>query len=488
MKKILLTTSLLIAVVLSIILTKTFFYTSKQIQVTQTDSVIKLIEIDNTSQFLADAIKFKTVVEKNPAKIDIENQAEFIKFNRFLENTFPKTHTTLSRELIGNNSLLFIWRGSKVLTDPILFITHSDVVPAQSGHEWSFPPFSGQISDGYIWGRGTLDNKVNIIAQFLAIETLIADGFQPTRTLLFAIGADEETGGQYGARKIAEYLNNKKLNPAIILDEGGIIAKNIILSVANPVALIGIAEKGYLTLSLQVREKGGHASMPPPQTAIGRLSNALYKLESNPLPTKMTAPIRQMFDYLGPEMGTMKKALFANLWLFQPLVKYQLSLSPSTNASIQTTTAITLINGGIAENVLPPSASATINIRLLPGDTAESVIDHIRQTIQDSGVIISASPGSFQASPVSSTDTDFFRTIQKTISQLYPDTLVAPYLSISASDSRHFDKSKPNIYRFSPIPLNKNDLKRIHGKDERISEKDFKKAVYFYQRLLVNLD
>ena len=327
-----------------------------------------------------------------------------------------------------------------------------------------------------------------MIAQLLAIETLIMNEFQPTRTLLFAIGADEETGGNDGARKIAEYLNSQNLNPGVILDEGGVITKNIIPSINRPVALIGIAEKGYLTLSLQASQAGGHASMPPHHTAIGRLSSALHRLEASPLPTKITSPIRQMFDYLGPEMGSWRKALIANLWLFQPLIKHQLSLSPSTNASIQSTMAITQINGGIAENILPPSASATINIRLLPGDTIKSVTEHVRQAIQDPDIIISATSGSYEASPVSDPDTTFFRSIQKTIHQLYPGTLVAPYLTISASDSRHFVKTGRNIYRFSPLRLENNDLKRIHGKDERISEMDFKNAVNFYQQLFMELN
>ena len=485
MKKIILPISLIITILFSIIIIKTLLSTSKQISHAQTSSDSTQVKQDTTSQYLADAVKFKTVSAKNN---HFDHQDEFINFNRHLEKTFPKTHNTLARKQIGQNSLLFIWRGTKTQTTPVLFITHSDVVPVEPGHIWSFPPFSGKISDGYIWGRGTLDNKVNVIAQLLAIETLVVNGFQPTRTLLFAIGADEETGGENGARKIAEYLNNLNLNPGVILDEGGVITKNIIPSINSPVALIGIAEKGYLTLSLHVSQAGGHASMPPHHTAIGRLSSALHKLEASPLPTKITSPIRQMFDYLGPEMGSWRKALIANLWLFQPLVKHQLSLSPSTNASIQSTMAITQINGGMAENILPPSASATINIRLLPGDTVESVTEHVRQAIQDPGVIISTTSGNYEASPVSDTDTNFFRSMQETIHQLYPDTLVAPYLSISASDSRHFVKTGRNIYRFSPLRLDNNDLKRIHGKDERISEIDFKNAVDFYQQLFVKLN
>jgi len=491
MKKYFLSVILILVALISTIIAKTLLVTSQQIlytaplstQPTLTDSPLAN---NDASQLLAGAIKFKTISSK---KTPFEYEREFLAFNSYLAEIFPKTHQTLIKETIGRHSLLYIWKGSETQHKPVLFISHSDVVPVDSlaNDNWLYPPFSGQLAEGYIWGRGSMDNKLNAIAQFIAIERLISDGFQPKQTLLFAIGADEEIGGNDGARKIAEYLKKNKLTPQAILDEGGVISKNIVPAVSQPVALIGIAEKGYLTLILQANQPGGHASMPPHKTAIGILAAALHKLETNPFPTKMTQPIRQMFNFLGPEMGTINKAIFANLWLSEYLVKRKLTSSPSTNASIQTTMAFTQFNGGVAENVLPSSVSATVNIRLLPGDTIGATIDKINTIISDPRIKTSTS-SSNEASSVADITSSFFRTLHKTIRQTYPDTLVAPYLTIAATDSRHFKTPDNNIYRFSPLPVTKDDLKRIHGTNERISIADFNKVVKFYQLLLLNIN
>ncbi len=502
MRKFFLAGLLIIVAVFFLVIVNTLLFTSKQISnVSPTpltpDPTNSLEKNNIASQLLGGAIKFKTISSNNTQS---EFESEFLAFNRYLTEKFPKSHHIMTKERVGRHSLLYIWKGSQSQHKPALFLSHSDVVPVDSttNDNWLYPPFSGELADGYIWGRGSMDNKLNIIAQFIAIERLINSGFQPNQTLLFAIGADEETGGNNGARKIAEYLKKHNLMPATTLDEGGVISKNIIPAVSQPVALIGIAEKGYLTLHLMATQPGGHASMPPRQTAIGLLTTALKKLEANSFPRKMTPPIRQMFNFLGPEMGTINKSIFANLWLTENLVKQKLAQSASTNASIQTTMAITQFNSGVAENVLPTSASATINIRLLPGDRIDSIRDKIATVIDDPRIKINTSStdnvssnkvsSNHEASSVSKIDTPFFRTLHKTIKQLFPDTLVAPYLTITSTDSRHFSAPENNIYRFSPLPVTKSDLKRIHGINERISTADFNKVVNFYQLLIVNMN
>lgn len=436
------------------------------------------------SYYLSKAIKYKTISNAN-----IRNDEEFYQYISFLEDSFPKVHQTLTKKIIKHKSLLFIWKGKQADLDPVLFVSHSDVVPVESTSidHWKYPPFSGQKAEGYIWGRGTLDNKSTTIGQLLAFEKLITDDFQPDRTLILAIGSDEEAGGKNGAKEIASYLSEQNIKIGYILDEGGIIANGILPSISKPIALIGIAEKGYVSLLLEARHSGGHASMPPPQSAIDILSSALYKLKSTSLAAKMTGPVTQMFEFLGPEMNGFNKVLFANLWLFKPLIKQQLSLSPSTNATIRTTAAITKINGGVAENVLPASASATVNIRLIPGDTIEAVLSSIQNAINDPRITLSILPDSSEASSIADIKSPFFTSLQKTVSQIFPNTLVAPYLTITATDSRHFKTLSRNIYRFSPIQLNKDDLTRIHGHNERISTANFSKMVNFYKKLVLNL-
>jgi len=502
---------LIITVLFSLVVVNTVLFTSKQLTDNPTPNLASnsTLEINvspaqksMTSQLLSGAIKFKTIAIKlsDKEKLVSRSKSEFIAFNHYLAKKFPKSHEILTKELISQHSLLYIWQGSQPQLKPVLFITHSDVVPvdSQTINRWLYPPFSGEIADGFIWGRGSMDNKSNVIAQFIAIEQLIISGFQPKQTLLFSIGADEETGGNNGAKNIADYLLQNNLIPATILDEGGIISKNIIPAISKPVALIGIAEKGYLTLYINVTQPGGHASMPPEKTATSLLAKALFKLENNPFPATMTQPIKQMFDFLGPEMGLINKSIFANLWLTEFLVNKKLTQSASTNASVKTTLAITQINAGIAENVLPTSASATVNIRLLPGDRIETVREKIADIINNPDITIDIAASNVlpakqvtlnhEASSISETDTHFFRTLQVTINQLFPNTLVAPYLTITATDSRHFKFDNTNIYRFSPLPVNKEDLKRIHGINERISIEDFNNEVNYYQLLIKNLN
>jgi len=487
MKKILFFFIFIVTGLLLITVANTLMFASKQIKhSTITASKYSTIE-DNASKYLSAAIQFKTISSKKSLS---EYKTEFSAFNHFLAQSFPLTHKTLTKQSIGQHSLLYIWKGSQPTLKPVLYITHSDVVPVESNNikNWLHPPFSGALADNYIWGRGTMDNKLNVISQLIAIEYLIKNGFEPRRTILFAISADEETGGNDGAKNIAAYLKKKNLQPEFILDEGGVISKNIIPAISQPVALIGIAEKGYLTLILQVNQPGGHASMPPDQTAIGILGSALHKLENTPFAGIITSPIKHMFRFLGPEMGVFNKFIFANLWLFDGLVKQKMASSASTNASIRTTLAFTRFNAGIMENVLPATASATVNIRLLPEQTIEATINAIRKTINDPRIRISKKTLFNEASPVANINTVFFHTLHKTIRQLYPDTLVAPFLTVTATDSRHFIAPENNVYRFSPLPVNKEDLKRIHGLNERIAIEDFNKVVAFYQLLISGFD
>jgi len=497
MKKSLLIGLFILAALFALIIVNTFLFTSKQItaaapHLTQPSATDTAVNSKLASQTLSGAIKFKTITINNALSTPestAQIESAFSAFNRYLLTSFPKAHQSMTQKHIGPHSLLYIWKGQQRQHKPALFLSHSDVVPVntQTVNDWKYPPFSGELADGYIWGRGSMDNKLNVIAQFIAIERMINDGFQPKQTLLFAIGADEETGGDNGARKIAEFLKKHNLMPAITLDEGGVISKNIIPSISKPVALVGIAEKGYLTLQLKVTQPGGHASMPPQKTAAGILATALNKLEPNPFTGKMTPAIKQMFRYLGPEMSSINKLIFANLWLTENLINQKLAQSASTNASIQTTIAITQLNSGIAENVLPTSASATINIRLLPGDTIASIRNKIVSIIDNPGISINTASSNHEASSISSTQTPFFRTLQKTIGQIFPDTLVAPYLTIASTDSRHFSAPDNHIYRFSPLPVTKRDLQRIHGVNERISIVDFDKIIKYYQLLISNL-
>ena len=264
------------------------------------------------------------------------------------------------------------------------------------------------------------------------------------------------------------------------------IVDGIIPGIAAPAALIGIAEKGYLSLELSVETAGGHSSIPPADTAIGIISRALLRLEATPFPSRLSGPTRRMLDFLGPEMAWAKRMPLANLWLFDPLVRNQLASSPLTNALVRTTLAPTLFNAGMNEYSLPTQASAVINLRILPGDTIAGITEHVRQTIDDPRVKIAAKPIRVEPSAVSDIEGASFQLIHRTIRQAIPEALVAPALLVAGTDSSHYASLTKNIYRFLPITLRSEDAKRYHGINERISLQDYERCVRFYLQLIRN--
>ena len=480
---------IIITGLLSIIATNTLLLNSRQIKQNNSESTFSKKSDNDYSHILSQAIKFKTIATPDQATDNKQYKNEFHKLNQFLANTFPNIHQRLTKIPIANASLLFIWQGKQQNKKPLLLITHSDVVPIETKNlaTWKHPPFSGHIDSQFVWGRGTLDNKANLIAQLIAIEELLEQNYQPERTLLLFIGEDEETGGNNGAKQATQYLQKNQLQPGFIIDEGGLITQNILPFMNKPVALIGIAEKGYMSVKLSTTDSGGHASMPPEKSAIGKLNSALHHLQQQKPPHKMTTPMLEMFNYLAPEMKLTAKSLFANLWLFETAVLNQLSATPSTNASIQSTIAITEINGGIAENVLPQTASATINIRLLPGDSSSKMLEFIRKGINDPDVTLSLLPGHYEASAISDTSSLLFKSMQQTIKHHYPQALTAPFLTITATDSRHFN-ARAEKYRFSAFSATQKDLNRIHGTNERIAREEFNKMSAFYKTLIIKFN
>lgn len=432
------------------------------------------------------ALQFKTISHQVPALFD---PVPFREFHAFVEQTFPQVHAKLTREIVADYSMLYTWTGSDPSLKPVILMGHMDVVPVEAGTEdkWTRGAFSGEQAEGFIWGRGALDDKISVMGILEAVEALVASGFQPKRTFYFSFGHDEEIGGRAGAAAISKLLESRGVQAEFILDEGLAITDGIVPGVSAPIALVGISEKGYMTIELQVETSGGHSSMPPAETTIGILSGALHRLESNPVPGEIGGVIREMFEYVGPEMKPAMKMVFANLWLFGPLVEKQLSGDKGTNASMRTTTAITIIEGGLKENVLPTKARAMVNFRLLPGDTAQKITDHVTAVIADERVkIMPIERNVTEAAAVSDTSHSSFTTLSRTLREVYPGIVVAPSLLTGGTDTRHFTGISKQIYRFAPSKLAKEDLARLHGVNERILEVDYQKAIEFYAQLIRN--
>jgi len=434
------------------------------------------------AEHLASAIRRPTVSYADHDQIDT---GAFNDLRAALEHMYPRIHAALKCERVGEYSLLYTWPGADDLP-PILLCSHMDVVPADPStlKDWTHPPFSGAIQDGYVWGRGTLDMKSHVITIMEAIEGLLKTGYQPERTLYLALGHDEEIGGHEGARCIADLLVERGEQLAAVFDEGGAIMQGALPGLELPIAMVGVAEKGYASLELKVEGRPGHSSMPPPHTAIGVLARAVARLEMNPMPASLRMA-RMLFDQVGAFLPFSTRFALANSWLLGGAVRRRLEKSPPTNAMVRTTAAATIVKGGVTDNVLPAKALAVVNCRLLPGDTRASLLEHYRKAIADEAVQITLpADTSWEPSPVSPTSSPVFESLSRTIRQVFPDTLVAPYLVSGATDSRYYLPLTDNVFRFSPYLLDNQLLRTIHGIDERISIDALVSMVQFYTQLI----
>jgi carboxypeptidase PM20D1 len=435
------------------------------------------------AQHLAGAIRIPTVSYQDSAP----RRAALTALHAYLASIFPRTHATLAHEVVGDGSLLFKWVGTDTTLEPIVMMAHLDVVPVEPGSErdWTHPPFSGDIAEGFIWGRGSLDDKIGVLSALEAVEALITEGVRPRRTVYLAFGDDEEVLGR-GATDIVALLRSRGVHPVVAIDEGSAIVRGVIPGTSRPVGLIGIAEKGFASVELMVRGTGGHSSMPPDQTAVGVLAHAIDQLETHPMPASLNSTAA-MFERVGPAMDLPYRIVMANLWLTRPLLLHILARSPTTNAAIRTTTAPTVIQGSPKENVLPIRARAIVNFRIIPGETPENVFRHVLNTVDDPRVAIKFSGIPNSPSPVSSTSSASYLTLARAIRSLEPDAIVGPSLVIGATDSRHYAGFARDVYRFLPVQLGEADLARIHGTNERVGVHDYGRSVAFMTKLIRDL-
>jgi carboxypeptidase PM20D1 len=447
------------------------------------------VTIDQTSavNHLAGAIRFRTVTADTEAKAAPDTWPTF---HTYLAGIFPLIEKNLQRETVQNDSLLYTWAGRRSDLAPLIMTAHMDVVPAADDTlaQWQHPPFDGVVADGAIWGRGSLDDKNAAIGLLEAIEGLLERGFTPERTIYIGLGHNEEAGaGSSGAAAIAAVLKSRGVHDAVLVDEGGWIFDKI-PGVRQHVALIGTAEKGYTSVELTVNSEGGHSSMPPRETAVGILARAIDRAETHQMPGRLDGASAALFNTLAPEMSFVFKMLFANQWLTKPLLLNQLSKLPSTNAAIRTTTAPTMLRASAKENVLASTAAAVINFRLLPGDTQDTVIAHLRDVIADPRVTIAAYHGNRgdEASGASRTDGPAFAALASAIRSVYPDVLVAPYLTVGATDARHYSAVAPTLYRFVPVDQ-PGATELLHAPNEHIQIDVYMKTIRAYAAIVTAL-
>jgi len=464
------------------LLVKTFTFKSKQLS---TEPVAAIEIPASAAQNLAASLRFKTVSFEDGIAID---SIEFERFSTFLSEKYPLVDSLLEKKTFNLFSHLYKWQGSDPSLKPAVFMAHLDVVPVIDKNlpDWKADPFGGEIKKDTIWGRGAIDDKVGVIGLMEATELLLQQGVSPARTTYLAFGHDEEIGGVYGAKTIAKYLEDNGVQAEFVLDEGGSIVQGLVPGISKDVALIGTAEKGFVSLTLETKIEGGHSSMPNKETAIDVIAKAVSKLKQNPFPASMSPPMQGFMKHLGPEMVFPNKLVFANRGIFKPIIISIYEGSAAGNAVVRTTTSPTIFNSGVKDNIIPQRASATVNFRIIPGNTIESVIERVKNVIDDDRITISTSDFVAEPSAVSSTTSFGYTTLDKTIHQLFPDALTAPNMVIAATDCRHFSSVSENIYRFSPIFINDTNINSFHGLNERIAIEDFNKAVSFYVQLIKN--
>ena len=427
---------------------------------------------------LAQLIRCKTVSYSDHS---LEDDAEFRKLLDMLPGLYPNVYEHCSVRELPDRGLLLRWPG-KESGDPAVLMAHYDVVPVDE-EKWEKPPFAAILEDGVLWGRGTLDTKVTFNAILTAANHLIGNGWQPEKDIYFAFSGGEEVNGK-GAMNIVNYFEKHGIQPAIVVDEGGAVVENVFPGVKEPCGLIGIAEKCMMNAQFKTLSGGGHASSPPVKTPIGTLAKACRKILGNPFKMHITKPAAEMFDTLGRRSTFLYKVIFANLWCFAPVLDLICRLSGGElNALVRTTVAFTQMEGSNARNMIPPEAKMVANMRLNPGDSVGGALAYLRKVVGDDSVEITALE-SFEPSPISETNCEAWDKVAAAVAETWRGCVVAPYLMVQCSDSRHYGKLSNHVYRFSAMDLTAEERRTIHGNNERIRIETLHRSVEFYIRLM----
>ncbi|NLI20525.1 MAG: M20/M25/M40 family metallo-hydrolase [Clostridiales bacterium] len=413
-----------------------------------------------------------------------EDQAAFDSFAALLPQLFPRVHAACALERVGSKGLMYRWPGTRA-EHPLILTAHLDVVPADAS-AWEGDPFSGEIRDGIIHGRGTLDTKCTLSAILTAAETLLGEGFTPARDVYFCFAGDEEVMG-HGARDIVALLEARGVKPLCVVDEGGAIVERVFPGVSRAAALIGVAEKGSVHYTLTARARGGHSSAPLPETPVDILAQACLSIRRKPFRFRITPPAAQMIDSLARHSTFVYRLIFANLWLFAPALNRLVRKSGGElNALLRTTAAFTVVRGGDAANVLPPSAKLTVNLRVLPGETVEGTLAALQRKVNDARVAVEWLEGE-DPTACSGTDGAGYAALSRAIHEIYPGVLISPYLMIAGSDARHYERICDHVYRFCGMPLSAEERLMIHGVNERIPVAKQADTARFFLRLIRNV-
>jgi carboxypeptidase PM20D1 len=475
-KKLLSLITLLLIILIAVVLIRTFLYAKK---IPRRQALEQPPTNDSAIRHMSEAVQIKTISYADSLPVDT---VEYFKFKKFLERAYPLVHKKLPRQIFNKFSYLFTWQGKNKILSPYVIMAHTDVVPveAATANKWSVAPFGGAIKDSMIWGRGVVDDKGCVIPIFEAVEDLLRQNFQPERTIFLSFGHDEEISGTRGAAAVASWFKQQGIHPELVIDEGGEITMENFPELGRPIAAIGVGEKGYLSFQLSVEKTGGHSAMPEKETAIDILSKALVNLRKKQMPFKMTEPMSELLNRIGPGMPFSKRMALANQWLFLPVLKNEFEKNHVTNSLFHTTIVPTVLIGGFKDNVIPTIATAIVNSRNLPGDTQSDVVAFMEKQINDTRVRITPKKINSDASPITASGSPAVKKIEDLCYQVMPGVVPVPFLLMGGTDSRHFNEVSNGVIRFAASI----DAKGYHGIDERLPISDFKRMIFFYTLLI----
>lgn len=399
-------------------------------------------------------VRIPTVSHPDCADMDFDR---FRELHAYIEATYPLVHKTLEKEVLGRGALLYRWKGNGTSDKlPLLLMAHQDVVPEGDHSAWKYPPYSGEIAEGKVWGRGTTDSKCNIMAHMEAIEYLIGTGFTPSYDLYLAYGYNEEImgGPEPAAKLIADTLKARGITLGMVIDECGGPGDGEGSGLNSPCCQIIVSEKGYADYEFSATDKGGHSCMPAATGALTAIAKTILALEANWMPTRAIPAVKNFYHAVAPLMKDADKAALlsdvdANWEALQPIIAADRNLS----AMFRSTTAITMASGSAQANILPEKATLTVNCRFLEGDTVESMLDFYR-SIAPEGVEVKLLKGNnlCHTSPMD----DMYRLLEDVTHEMYPDMPCVPGYLLGGTDSRYYTAVSEHVYRYGSFYGNKN--------------------------------
>jgi len=446
---------------------------------------------------LAELVRYRTVSTRRQGAREATGEgardgagetAEFEAFIAALPRLYPAVHAALELERVNGHALLYRWPGTgqDAGARASVLMAHYDVVPVGDPGEWTHAPFSGHNDGTFLWGRGTLDDKGQLVAILEAAESLLRAGYAPTHDLYFSFGNNEETAGD-SAAAAANLLAARGVTPWLVLDEGGAVAGGAFPGVSRPAAVVGVAEKGILDVELLTRDPGGHASTPPRMGATARLARAITRIERSPFPQSLPDVTAEMLRRFGPHTPAPLRAAFANVALLRlPITWLFGRLGNETNAMTRTTVAITTLEGSAGANVLAATAKANANIRIAVGESVGGTVARLRKIIRDPKVELRVVEGN-DPSPVSPSTGAQWDVLADSIGQIFPEAIITPYIMMGGTDSRRFTGICGAVYRFAPFFMDVQARGSIHAVDEKISLETLGRGVRFYETLMREL-